>query len=409
MHLGQGIYKLPERSRKSKLSRLPLTSRRETLVIFAAVAIFLGSMSSKVFRSTQLQSDAKTKESESFNSLLQWDKSSETKTLYDELGIDAYTQTSTNENHKIYKYDSPYEQRFPKYKRPDWAEKTIPYNEDVPTNKQLCFCHVGKAGGSTVGCSLGFSLHCSAEGQTIPGLLPIITTHAFHRGVYDCQDDAAYFLFVIRDPLARMMSAFNYDRPQINNTKPKSDLFKTQDFYVECPFWTLNDVAQSGLLGNGDASNNCQRKARLALQGKKEFIPHWYFNYQYYYEFIPENAKLLVIRNEHIVDDWNSIEYLLGGRKDVMDSSLLPENNVHGKNSTDLYLSPDSRMALCKALCNEIQVYKTILRRAVNFIEEDVQISFQELRLQCPIETERDICDVPMPDITEKIEYRKGC
>ena len=41
-----------------------------------------------------------------------------------------------------------------------------------------------------MGCMLGFSLHCDTDSQ-IKGLVPIVTTHAFHRGVNDCADDAA--------------------------------------------------------------------------------------------------------------------------------------------------------------------------------------------------------------------------
>ena len=342
-----------------------------------------------------------------FNSLVKWDDASQTLSLYEELGIDAYSQRPTTSNEQIYRYFSPYEERFPTYELPYFAEKTIPYNDNVPTNKQVCFVHVGKAGGSTIGCSLGFSLHCADDGQSLPGLLPIITTHVFHRGVYDCQDDAAYHLFVVRDPLDRVMSAFNYDRPG-DETIHTSEIFRTDDFYIKCPFWTLDDVAQNGLLGNGDASVGCQKEARQALRGFKEFVTHWYFNYQYYYEFLRENVKLLVIRNEHIVNDWNGIESMLGGH-DVLDASTLPKNNVHSKNSTDLYLSEESRMALCRELCIEIQFYKKILRKAINLIEEDVQISLAELRLQCPIEADSDVCHSKKPDITEKILDRKGC
>ena len=372
---------------------------------FAVAIIILAITSSQRFVRPPLEFDTIETRSD-FNSLIQWDESSRSSTLYDQLGINAYAP-STDDNSKIYKYFSPYEQRFPKYKRPYWAEKTIPYNKNVPTDKQICFVHVGKAGGSTIGCSLGFSLHCSSDGQSIQGLLPIITTHAFHRGVYDCQDDAEYYLFVIRDPLARIMSAFNYDRP-LNESKSKSELFRTHDFYLQCPFWTLEEVAQNGLLGS-KGSIECQRKARDALHGTKEYIPHWFFNYQYYYEFIPRNKKIIVIRNEHIVDDWNGIEGMLGGHNDVLNPSLLPVNNAHSKNSTDLYLSEESRKALCRSLCNEIQFYKKILRSATNFMEEDVHISLEELSLQCPVESMSDVCDAEKPDITEKILDRKGC
>ena len=50
----------------------------------------------------------------------------------------------------------------------------------------------------SVGCLLGFSLHCDTDND-IKGLLPIVTTHAFHRGVNDCYDDAGceYFLYCL--------------------------------------------------------------------------------------------------------------------------------------------------------------------------------------------------------------------
>jgi hypothetical protein len=117
---------------------------------------------------------------------------------------------------------------------------------------------------------LGFNLHCESHNDII-GLLPIVTTHAFHRGVNDCIEDAKCeclvclskirkwrsfnthqimillgkimldYLFVIRDPLARMLSAFNYERP--NATDPRAHrsngVFERSKLYEECHFQTL--------------------------------------------------------------------------------------------------------------------------------------------------------------------------
>jgi hypothetical protein len=208
------------------------------------------------------------------------------------------------------------------------------------------------------------------------------------------------------------MSAFNYDRPQEGEKMVERRKFQKKEFYVDCPFWTLEEVAQNGLIDKtGSTSSVCKERARSAIMGTEQFIPHWFFNYQYYYDFLPRNAKakILVIRNEHIVDDWNGIEHLLGNHGDTMNPSLLPQNNVHDKNSTDLYLSDDSKLALCRTLCNEIQYYKWILREALNFMEEDVLISLEELKLSCPVEAMSEFCEYPVPDITEKIAYRKHC
>lgn len=389
-------------------SSKPSRTWRKSLFIFAAVAVFTGVSASLFFKDFSTKLDTKTAFSQD-GAVSTVEESRPL--LYDGLEIYPYAPSKNTLHRGTYDYVSPYEQRFPNYKLTYGFKKTIPYNEDLPTDKQICFVHVGKAGGSTIGCSLGFSLHCSAKGQVIPNsLLPVLTTHTFHRGVYDCQDDAAYFLFVVRDPLARMLSAFNYDRPQENEKLPAKQLFHKKEFYLECPFWTLEEVAQNGLLNtDGKTSKLCRNRAHSAIIGTEQYIPHWFFNYQYYYEFIPRNAKILVIRNEHIVDDYNGIELLLGGHDEVLNPSLLPENNVHDKNATDLYLSDDSKMALCRALCNEIQFYKKTLKSAVNFMEEDVMISLEELRQSCPVEAESDVCDEDIPDITEKIRDRKFC
>ena len=117
---------------------------------------------------------------------------------------------------------------------------------------------------------LGFKLHCESLNDII-GLLPIVTTHAFHQRVNDCIEDAKCeclvclskmrkwrsfstqqsmtflgmilvdYLFVIRDPLARMLSAFNYERP--NATDPRAykidSVFESSKLYEECHFQTL--------------------------------------------------------------------------------------------------------------------------------------------------------------------------
>eukprot|EP00571_Detonula_confervacea_P003914 CAMPEP_0172325416 /NCGR_PEP_ID=MMETSP1058-20130122/53971_1 /TAXON_ID=83371 /ORGANISM="Detonula confervacea, Strain CCMP 353" /LENGTH=493 /DNA_ID=CAMNT_0013041955 /DNA_START=202 /DNA_END=1683 /DNA_ORIENTATION=- len=324
-----------------------------------------------------------------------------------------------NGTKKQYIYDSPYEQRWPDevYKQPYWSRKSIPYNKNIPGDKQLCFVHVGKAGGSTVGCLLGFSLHCDSSND-ISGLLPIVTTHAFHRGVNDCQDGDGYYLFVVRDPLARILSAINYERPNMTEAEPFDKGYKTKELYQDCGFWTLEDLAQKGLIA--PSSKKCRGRAINAVTGEGTYLIHGYFNYQYYAQFafgtednndasaIPENANILVIRNKHMVQDWNSIEEFLGGGHDVLQPSDIPVNNAHAKNLTELYLSDDSKIALCQVLCNEIQVYKDIIKRAINFNGDDVQQSMEELLQTCPKETMDSTCGEHRPSMRHKIEGKKG-
>ena len=113
--------------------------------------------------------------------------------------------------------NSPYEQIWVNSHLEGWAKKKKAFQaveSKISPEERICYVHVGKAGGSSVGCSLGFSLHCNNDTQKpLGGLLPQRTTRIFHADTYDCHDDSAYFLFVIRNPVERIKSAFLYDRP----------------------------------------------------------------------------------------------------------------------------------------------------------------------------------------------------
>ena len=273
----------------------------------------------------------------------------------------------------------------------------------------------------SVGCMLGFSLHCQNDNK-IKGLLPIVTTHVFHRGVDDCSGDAAYYLFVARNPLSRILSEINYERPDMNNTEPFSKKWKEKELYHECNFWTLEDMAQKGLLNDSSdkMSKVCQTRVHDAVTGEGKYLPHLFFNYQYYAQFvfktedyvgkstIPKDANLLVIRNNHMVDDFNKINELIGGGRDALKPLDIPQNNAYAKNSTELYLSESSKVVLCRVLCNEIQVYKDIIRRAINFNDDDVEQTMDELRQTCPWEAGESTCVEARPDIRQKIEDRTG-
>jgi len=297
---------------------------------------------------------------------------------------------------------SPYEKRWPRYKLPNWATKPFFLRADVPADKKVCFVHVGKTAGSSLGCYLGFQLHCSSKLKIARGLLPKYTTNVFHNGVNDCPDDAAYFLFALRNPLERIKSWFVYDRPD-PLVKVKGDhAFEGKKLlYLDCPFKTLNDLAELGLRDSGNATKACKGRAHAAIQGTERFGYHAFFNYGYYYLPTPKNAKIMVARTEYLVEDWNSIEAILGGRSDLMDD--FHKKNVKQKSDADKYLSDESRSLLCEALCSEIQVYKMLLRKAVNLDSAQVQMSQDELHASCPVQVRAESC--PNPVAYENINY----
>ncbi len=83
---------------------------------------------------------------------------------------------------------------------------------------------------------------------------------------------------------------------------------------------------------------------------------------------------------------------------------------AHAKNGTEMYLSDDSKIILCQVLCNEIQVYKSIIRRAINFNHADVSLTMEEFRQTCPREAaeETTTCSEALPDFSRRIERARG-
>jgi hypothetical protein len=157
-------------------------------------------------------------------------------------------------------------------------KKSREFVVDVAKDKQICFTHIGKTAGSTVGCALGFNLHCSGNSQA-PGLLPLYATNMLHCQMYDCWDDSAYALFVVRNPLDRLISAFNYDNPSKDWSKFRREYGEKhykfrKHLYQDCPFKSLNQLAQIGLSKYGNATEECRGRAARAVEGTEHFGDH---------------------------------------------------------------------------------------------------------------------------------------
>lgn len=312
---------------------------------------------------------------------------------------------------ELFTAESPYEEHWPGHHLPGWAEKRI--NFDIPRSQEICFTHVGKAGGSTLGCSLGFPLHCHDHIPSSSSLLVKLATHTFHKDVYNCHDDSGYFLFVIRDPIDRLRSAFNYERPDDQDFYNHEEwALRHSRFYSDCPFSRMEDLVQNGLRDEGDATKMCKFLALNAIQGTDTRAfggpSHWYFNYQFYYEAIPRESKVIAIRNDHMEEDILSIEHLIGCNEEER-LELAASMNVNTySDQEDLYLSSESISILCQALCNEIQVYKRILSQALNISQDQIRESLRELEKKCPNQANAQECSDMMPDISEKLKENRG-
>jgi hypothetical protein len=317
---------------------------------------------------------------------------------------------------------SPYEQIWVNYTTPLWVMKKQQFRDieyEIPPSERICFVHVGKAGGSSVGCGLGFTLHCHSNVEpSMEALLPRRATRMFHTNAYDCHDDSAYFLFVVRNPVERIRSAFLYERPNSEEELKKEypDYYENRkSLYLDCPsFGVMESFVQEGMTQHGNASEVCKTRALSAVRGDMHLSCHMYFNYQFHLEGVPTDANILVIRNEHLIQDWNSVEHYIGGVKEIIPpekaNETMPVMNKSDKDAQDKWLSEESTNILCENLCNEIVNYKKILRRSLNLNYQEVIRSIEELRVTCPkyADYEEGDCPVPMPDITAKLKRSRG-
>lgn len=218
--------------------------------------------------------------------------------------------------------------------------------------------------------------------------------------------------------MERIKSAFLYDRP--SSEKELKRRFpeyyqRRKEYYLDCPsFGVMESMVQDGLTKKGHASDVCKVRAVTALRGERHFGCHMYFNYQFHLEGVPKEASILVIRNEHLVQDWNTAEHTIGGSKEIIPPELANSTikvvNKSDKDAEDKELSKESTRLVCKELCNEIVNYKKILKRALNLNYGEVERSVEELRETCGkyADYEEGDCPVPMPDIGEKLINTRG-
>jgi len=293
---------------------------------------------------------------------------------------------------------SPYEQRKPGEKLPVWAKKNfVPVDDNIP---EVCFVHLGKTAGSTLACMLGFDYEgCETSLPHMKSYLTLATRHLIKNMFNDCKDDTPYYLFTARNPLERIESWFVYERPFNETAKYYA---KRKPLFVDCPFATISDLAERGLGGHSDVSAECQTRAWDAIEGRKPYAHHNYYNYRYYLDEIPHDASLFVVRSEHLTDDWNSIEMHLhsivkqqkGGdiRSEPYQIGPVAKSNKARYSGKDRQVSPQARRLLCQALCEEIQLYKKILHRAINLNSDQVQESLDELAKSCPEQSAAQNC-----------------
>lgn len=284
---------------------------------------------------------------------------------------------------------------------PHWAYRYsfLAQPNKTAGEKSVCFVHVGKTSGSTLACYLGFRYECGKQLTLPQSNLLRHTGHLIHNWINDCLDDTDFYLFSLRDPVARIKSWFTYERPAVG--APKDFEYRSKKpLFIDCPFTTFADLVEQGL-GDSNIFTNvteiCHERAWDAISGRRHYSRHNYYNYQYYLKRIqvPRNATILAIRTEHLETDWASADHLLADGR-YIDHQVItfphfnPSHNIAQADHDAI--SSTGMKNLCRALCFEIKAYMELLDRAVNLTPQQISESLSLLRKSCPDQVRRASC-----------------
>jgi hypothetical protein len=304
----------------------------------------------------------------------------------------------------------------------------------IDEETRFCLIHVGKTAGSKLSCELGMHdldyFHCAQNHTYAPSALRRafaghVHIHRVHH--YKCEEDAGVnaFLVTLRNPLDRLISWYYFEHPRDfngpkrmwrNNICTKKRFHQWPGNPVGC-FRNLDDFAQHSIPPHQNTTNSsltkaaqgCQELAWDVARGEVQCFMHNAMGYGYYVDQMKALHKpnrtytMLAIRTEHLTDDWDTLEEAFGGDDSKTDNATVTgatrfattAGTVRKRNSNgngEEHLSLQGRLNLCSALCEEIQVYKRLLKTAVNLSPYQVEESLIELITSCPKET-REVRD----------------
>jgi len=240
------------------------------------------------------------------------------------------------------------------------------------------------------------------------------------------------FLVNLRNPMTRLMSAYDYEKQPENWWQHKAFPAFKQCYpnYVSLESLLL-DLGQTNLTGstgtpfktsvvgemNVTSSSFCRNLGIDFIKGRITTYPsHMTFNYQFYEEqyfdvvrrssnstLFKNHYHTLTVRKEYLEEDLENIEMLLRtgttrtrtegntriiGKKRITgsdgDDGTPTTMNSSGKHEQ---LSREALDIACRHLCKDIQSYKGFLYRSENLSQEMKEDSITDLKKYCPFES----------------------
>lgn len=270
------------------------------------------------------------------------------------------------------------------------------------TPKRFAFVHLGKCGGV----SLMETLHGYLGRKTLVGRA-FAGSKRYHLSKPEV-DEYENWILAIRDPVGRIRSWWTYDHN--DNFLYRTD---SMGFQYRSKMWpklfecypTLDNFTTYGLAPTKTIPDECQTLAQMAIPLRESSLlvafQHLRFNFHAYFTplLAAEDKSLYVVRTEHMLDDLNSISFELGD-----DGYRLPGvvHQSHWRSedypNKDRYISEKGMENLCHHLCNEIQIYKEILKRGLNIGNKAREASLRQLSKSCPLQVASDECPLGMSE-----------
>jgi hypothetical protein len=136
-------------------------------------------------------------------------------------------------------------------------------------------------------------------------------------------------------------------------------------------------------------SSNCTNLARAIMKNRVPASNHFYWDLKTIMsKFLQmDKVPILMIRTEHIWEDWTSTNLYLGQSPPV---ATFPEGNRTRDNfsgqtpNVTKDISDKGRERLCRALKENYRVYLRVIYRSVNLTPEEKQDSLALARKNCP-------------------------
>lgn len=120
---------------------------------------------------------------------------------------------------------------------------------------------------------------------------------------------------------------------------------------------------------------------------------HMTFDYRQFYRSMPPDKELIVIRNNHLWDDWVNVNHFLSedNEKYSRDWPSVPPFQDNHRNVSSKYVTrrrwktqtDEEQSMLCELLHDEIRIYFMILMRAVNLDRHDLEDAIRDVEDAC--------------------------